>query len=96
MTTDDENILGCESGDRVLPIYEEKNRVRKSHATVPLSFLTSKCCRYRLGSFFKKLMVKTMIKKSLKYATVKVKTKVINPLVPKFDGANLDEYKYIF
>ena len=28
------NILGCESGDWVLPIYE-KNRVRKSHASVP-------------------------------------------------------------
>ena len=29
--------LGCESGDWVLPIYEEKNRVRKSHATVPFA-----------------------------------------------------------
>ena len=36
IATDDENILGCESGDGVLPIYE-KNRVPKSHATVPLS-----------------------------------------------------------
>jgi len=36
ITTDDENILWCELGDWVLPIYE-KNRVRKSHATVPLS-----------------------------------------------------------
>jgi len=35
MTTVDENILGCESGDWVLPIYE-KNWVQKSHATVPL------------------------------------------------------------
>ena len=35
IATDDENILGCESGDEVLPIYE-KNRVRKSHATFPL------------------------------------------------------------
>ena len=35
IATDDENILGCESGDWVLPIYEE-NRVRKSQATVPL------------------------------------------------------------
>ena len=35
IATDDENILGCESGDWVLPIYE-KNRVQKSHATVPL------------------------------------------------------------
>jgi hypothetical protein len=34
--TDDENILGCESGDRVLPIYE-KNRVQKSHGTDPLT-----------------------------------------------------------
>ena len=35
IATDDENILGSESGDWVLPIYE-KNRVQKSHATVPL------------------------------------------------------------
>ena len=35
ITTDDENILGCESGNWVLRIYL-KNRVRKSHATVPL------------------------------------------------------------
>ena len=40
IATDDENILGCESGDWVLPIYE-KNRVRKSHATVPLKGLLS-------------------------------------------------------
>jgi len=37
IATEDENILGCESGDWVLPICE-KNRVRKSHATVPLTF----------------------------------------------------------
>ena len=36
IATDDENILGCESKDWVLPI-NEKNRVRKSHATVPLN-----------------------------------------------------------
>jgi len=36
IATDDENIIGCQSGDWLLPIYE-KNRVRKSHATVPLS-----------------------------------------------------------
>jgi len=36
MAKDDENILGCESGDWVQPIYE-KNRFRKSHATVPLT-----------------------------------------------------------
>ena len=36
MATDDENILGCESGDWVLPIYL-KNRGRKYHATVPLA-----------------------------------------------------------
>ena len=35
IATDEENILGCESGHWVLLIYE-KNRVRKSHATVPL------------------------------------------------------------
>jgi len=35
IATNDENILGCESGDWVLPI-SEKNRVQKSHATVPL------------------------------------------------------------
>jgi len=38
IATDEENILGCESGDLVLPIYE-KNRVQKSHATVPLRAL---------------------------------------------------------
>ena len=36
IATDDAIILGCESGDWVLPIYE-KNRVQKSPATVPLS-----------------------------------------------------------
>ena len=35
IATDEENISGCESGDWALPIYE-KNRVRKSHATVPI------------------------------------------------------------
>ena len=31
IATDEENILGCESGDNLW-----NNRVRKSHATVPL------------------------------------------------------------
>ena len=38
IATDDENILGCESGDWVLPIYE-KNRVRKSPETGPFTAL---------------------------------------------------------
>ena len=38
IATDDKNTLGCESGDWVLPVpIYEKNRVRKSHATVPLN-----------------------------------------------------------
>ena len=45
IATDDENILGYESGDWVLPIYE-KNRVQKSHATVPLSMLLQFTCDY--------------------------------------------------
>ena len=31
-----QNILGCESGDQGLQIYEKKTRGWKSHATVPL------------------------------------------------------------
>ena len=34
--TYEKKLLGCESGDQVLLIYE-KNRARKSHATVPLT-----------------------------------------------------------
>jgi hypothetical protein len=33
------SIESCESGDWVLPMYE-KNRVQKSHATVPLNLIS--------------------------------------------------------